>query len=81
MKPKIVFLSLLALVHSAFACDCITTTAEQRRDLSSVVFVGRVVGLREEKDARHYEFEVTEVMNLNGAVQTDHRLHRYHGYR
>lgn len=53
-------LIFLTAAASAVACSCLPQTALQKLEASKAVFVGRVVGLREEGRTRHYEFEVAE---------------------
>jgi hypothetical protein len=54
-------LLFVAAEQAALGCSCLFTPPTERRDQSSMVFVGRVVALRQQGESRWYEFEITEV--------------------
>lgn len=61
MLPALL-MACLGSVHVAWACSCAYSSPEERRDRSDVVFVGRVIALQKEKQARRYTFEVSQVL-------------------
>ncbi|MEO6568195.1 MAG: hypothetical protein ABIO94_05485 [Opitutaceae bacterium] len=57
-------------VQAALACSCLFTPPAERRQQSSLVFIGRVVAIREQGESRWYDFEITEVFKGPTAAKT-----------